>query len=138
MILGLLTVVVEPLFDETGRLAFFFGAQVDCSNTIHTWADLLQILSASSSDKERSFKLSKELASSNVGVDKTTRTAWMWSHFRAGADFIGPHRNKRINIDLKAVGQQERLVSEMHWKKFDAQVKIFYTSYSKVPLLPQS
>jgi hypothetical protein len=138
MIVGLLTLDVAPLFDETGRLVFFFGAQVDCSDAIHTWADLLQILSASSSEKERSFKLGKELASSNVGVDKTTRSAWMWSRFRAGADFFGSHRNKQINIDLKAVGQQERLVNEMQWKKFDAQVKIFYTSYSKVPLLPLS
>src|ERR1700692_4143706 len=107
MILGLLTLDVAPLFDETGKLAFFLGAQVDCSNAIHTWADLLQILSASSSDKERSFKSGKELASIKVGVDKTTRTAWMWSRFRAGASFIESHRNKQINIDLKAVGEQE-------------------------------
>jgi hypothetical protein len=127
---------VAPLFDETGKIAFFFGAQVDCSSAIHTWADLLQILSPSSSDKEMSFTSSKELASSNIGVDKTTRAAWTWSRFRAGANFIVSRRNKKINFDLKAVGEQDNLVNEIQWKKLDAQIETFYTTYSKVQLLP--
>jgi hypothetical protein len=127
---------VAPLFDETGKIAFFFGAQVDCSSAIHTWADLLQILSPSSSDKEMSFTSSKELASSNIGVDKTTQAAWTWSRFRAGANFIVSRRNKKINFDLKAVGEQDNLVNEIQWKKLDAQIETFYTTYSKVQLLP--
>jgi hypothetical protein len=129
---------VAPLFDETGKIAFFFGAQVDCSSAIHTWADLLQILSPSSSDKEMSFTSSKELASSNIGVDKTTQAAWTWSRFRAGANFIVSRRNKKINFDLKAVGEQDNLVNEIQWKKLDAQIETFYTTYSKVQLLPLS
>jgi hypothetical protein len=136
MILGLLMLDVAPLFDETGKIAFFFGAQIDCSSAIHTWAKLSQILSASSSNKARSFTSSKELASSNIGVDKTTQAAWTWSRFRAGANFIESRRNKQMSFDLKVVGEQEHLINEMQWKEFDAQVETFYTSYSKVPLLP--
>ncbi|KAN0122973.1 hypothetical protein V8E51_001299 [Hyaloscypha variabilis] len=128
-------VLVAPLFDETGKIAFFFGAQVDCSSAIHTWADLLQILSPSSSDKEMSFTSSKELASSNIGVDKTTQAAWTWSRFRAGANFIVSRRNKKINFDLKAVGEQDNLVNEIQWKKLDAQIETFYTTYSKYIIL---
>jgi hypothetical protein len=136
MILGLLMLDVAPLLDETGKIAFFFGAQIDCSSAIHTWAKLSQILSASSSNKARSFTSSKELASSNIGVDKTTRAAWTWSRFRAGANFIVSRRNKKINFDLKAVGEQDNLVNEIQWKKLDAQIETFYTTYSKVQLLP--
>jgi hypothetical protein len=137
MILGFLTLDVAPLFDEAGKIAFFFGAQVDCSDAIHTWADLLQILSASSGDKDMSCASSMVVASSIKGADdKTTRTTWLRSRFRAGANFIELRRSKQINFDLKDVGEQENVVKEMQWKKLDAQIETFYASYSKVPLLP--
>jgi hypothetical protein len=138
MILGLLTPDAAPLFDDTGKIAFFFGAQIDCSNAIHTWSDLLRILSAS--DNEMSFTSSKELVSSNIieGVDKSTRAPgmWSWSRFRAGASSLESRRNRQIDFDLKEVGEEERVTNEMQWKDFEAQVETYYTSYSKVLLLP--
>jgi hypothetical protein len=129
-----------PLFDDTGKIAFFFGAQIDCSNAIHTWSDLLRILSAPDSEKERDFTSSKELVSSNIieGLDKSTRVPgmWSWSRFRARTNFLESRGNRQIDFDLKEVGEQERVVSEMQWKDFEEQVETFYTSYSKVLLLP--
>lgn len=47
----------SPLKDQTGKVAFFLGGQINVSTTVHNASDILRVLSYSAEEEEESSKL---------------------------------------------------------------------------------
>lgn len=117
-------VLEAPLFNATGKVAFFIGGQINCSTTIHSSTDVMRILSTSS----------------DVSEDKTVRQAL--PRTQSGnirkTGFLSAFRSREQtnNMIPREAGMEQDLLNKIEGRDSKAQMNAFYTAYSKVGTSP--
>ncbi|KAL8736301.1 MAG: hypothetical protein Q9166_000456 [cf. Caloplaca sp. 2 TL-2023] len=113
---------VAPLFDASGKLAFYIGGQVNCSTTIRSNTDVLRILSMSDAPEE-----DKESALSLKGPKPTKRR-----FFGFGKKEITPKLPASSKkVEVREAGMEPGLLKQIEKMNFRNQMEAFYTAYSK-------
>jgi len=110
---GLTTRHQAPLYDEFGKVAFFLGGQINCSSTIHSRSEVMQLLSASDDIAEHE--------SESVSSRGQSRRSIFSS-------FIKP----KTYVPEGVAGMEDSLVNKIGKLDLRAQMDEFYTAYSKV------
>ncbi|KAL8705303.1 MAG: hypothetical protein Q9201_001590 [Fulgogasparrea decipioides] len=114
---------VAPLFDATGKLAFYIGGQVNCSTTIRSNTDVLRILSLSDDpedDKEADHSLRER---------KTTKRSFFGFGRSKDVTPKMPASSKRVEV--RDAGMEQALLKQIEKMNFRNQMEAFYTAYSK-------
>ncbi|KAK2009740.1 hypothetical protein LZ32DRAFT_564169 [Colletotrichum eremochloae] len=114
---------VAPLYDESGMLAFFLGGQINCSTTIHTNADIMKVLSASSNDDVEDAPKKPQVLHRSTSAPSARRA--FLKALRVKVDDNGP-----INSAIDP-GMESKLLHKLEGKDLNSQMKEFYTAYSK-------
>ncbi|KZL79721.1 blue light receptor [Colletotrichum incanum] len=114
---------VAPLYNETGKLAFFIGGQINCSTTIHSNADVMKVLSASSNDDVEVAAKAPPLLH-RAGSVPSARKAFLKA---LGVKFDG-HGPNASAIDP---GMESKLLHKLEGRDLSTQMKEFHTAYSK-------
>ena len=112
---------MTPLFDGHGTLVFFLAGQINCSTTVHSGADVLQIL-AQSKDVEETATSGVASSQRQQQYGKPSRRSIL-SAFRS---------NSRANIQQGAPGMENNLLNKIEEKPLEDQMSSFYTAYSHV------
>lgn len=118
-----LTRHAAPLFNADGDVAFFLGAQINCSTTIHSFADVLRVLSQPD----------------DVGEDRDkVQTIRGASASRKGFFTTLRHSGSNKDPANREVGMEQALLHQIEGMSLKTQMDTFYTAYSKVrhQLLP--
>ncbi|KAK9791464.1 hypothetical protein SCARD494_07647 [Seiridium cardinale] len=114
---------VAPLYDENGKLSFFIGGQVNCSTTIHSNADIMKVLSLSASGEAQDETKETSLqAPQRHGALPSARKAFLKA-FGVRVD--------EAKAPLGPAGMEHKVLGRMEGQDLDAQLKEFYTAYSK-------
>lgn len=115
---------VAPLYNQRGEVDFFIGGQVNCSTTIHSNADVMKVLSASSAtEAEENAKKMEPAGPPPVQQPSVRRTL-----LRA----LGVRHHDQPYVPLGDAGMEKGVLGRMEGQNLDAQMKEFYTAYSKV------
>ncbi|KAH6647136.1 hypothetical protein BKA67DRAFT_663480 [Truncatella angustata] len=114
---------VAPLFDGNGKLAFFIGAQVNCSTTIHSNADIMKVLSVSAlgEEEDQPSSMSNQAAHKQPGLP-SARKAFLKA-FGVRVD--------EAKASIGPSGMEHSVLHRMEGLNQDAQIKEFHTAYSK-------
>ena len=112
---------VAPLYDSSGKLAFYIGGQINCSTTIRSNTDVLRILSASDEVEDNGQKSTQPQRPSKRGIFGFARRSSM----------------KRIpqtvpKSEVQEPGMEQGLLKSIEKLNFRTQMEKFYTAYSKV------
>lgn len=119
---------VAPLLNERGEVSFFLGGQINCNTTIHSYNDVLRVLSIN--DEESLDFQTEEMgkavpASLRSGRVKKSSFFKSWKKPSAAG---GPP-----NVVIKEeMGMEGELLGRIGRLNFKTQVETFYTAYSKV------
>ncbi|KAF6813814.1 Aureochrome1 [Colletotrichum sojae] len=114
---------VAPLYNEAGKLAFFLGGQINCSTTIHSNVDVMRVLSTSSND---------ELAGEAKGAPPLHRSSSVPSARKAFLKALGVKMDDDpLTGATLDPGMESKLLHRMEGQGLNAQMKEFYTAYSK-------
>jgi len=116
-----------PLYDANGRLEFYIGGQINCSTTIRSNTDVLRILSMSDDPED-----DKEATASVHSQRREKRSFFGFG--RKGSSPKLPQSTK--NVEVKDAGMEPALLKQIENMNFRTQMELFYTTYSKVTLLP--
>ncbi|KAK5101375.1 hypothetical protein LTS08_004982 [Lithohypha guttulata] len=103
-----------PLYDSTGKLAFFIGGQINVSTTVHNTSDVLRILSSNPDEEERE-------------IPQVARP----EPPPARQSFFGSIRKSFKPVPTRQPGMENGLLEDMQDKPFRLQKDAFYTAYSK-------
>ncbi|KAL0941675.1 blue light receptor [Colletotrichum truncatum] len=117
---------VAPLYNESGKLAFFLGGQINCSTTIHSNVDVMRVLSMSSQDDTPTKPRAPSLHRS--GSLPSARKAFL-KVLGVRTDSYGQNG---VSNDP---GMENKLLHRMEGQTLNAQMKEFYTAYSKYLIL---
>lgn len=112
---------MTPLFDSRGEVVFFLGGQINCSTTIHSTSDVLQILAMSDEADEEG--------------DAPTNAPEVQRHGSRASKILAPFRGKsQLHTRQRAPGMENELLNKIDKEKMtlQRQVDTFYTAYSKV------
>ena len=123
---------VSPLFDSRGDVSFFIGGQINCSTTIHSYTDILKVLSFNEEEfEEKSASRSPSIRSAASGTRPGTQNSG--SFFKSWRKYSASYAPgmKRINVRDEP-GMEGELVDKLGKLNFVTQVEAFYTAYSKV------
>lgn len=115
---------LAPLFNESGKVAFFIGGQVNCSTTIHSNADIMKVLltSASGEMDDTVSHTPSQAVPQKHGPLPTARKALLKA-FGMGVDEAkGP---------AGPSGMEQDVLGRMDGQNLDTQLEEFYTAYSK-------
>lgn len=107
-----------PLFNPDGTVAFYIGGQINCSTTVHSYTDILKILSLSDNPEEDEEP--ERPKTSRDGKSKRSRWRLLWS---------GERRDK---VEVRETGMESQLLKKIEKMSLGSQMKLFYTAYSKV------
>ncbi|KAH8881185.1 hypothetical protein GQ53DRAFT_668285 [Thozetella sp. PMI_491] len=117
---------MAPLFDENGKLAFFIGGQVNCSTTIHSNADVMRILSLSNKEEPEEEVIPK------INGTGSTRSKGISSARKAILKAFGVQFNDPTpGMIAETAGMERKVLGRMEGRDLSAQMKEFYTAYSK-------
>ena len=105
----------SPLYDSSGRLAFFIGGQINCSTTIHNASDILRILAYSDDVAE------DEAQASAAGVIQPKKSG-----------FFSAFRSSKPVQPARIAGMEGQLLDRIERLNLKNQMDEFYTAYSKV------
>lgn len=100
-----------PLYDATGRLAFFLGGQIDVSTAVHSTSDVLRILSFNADEEEEQPAVQSPA--------KTSRNSF-FDTFR-----------KSKPAPVRPPGMENALVEDLQNLNVRQQKEAFYSAYSK-------
>lgn len=100
-----------PLYDATGRLAFFIGGQINVSTTVHNTSDILRILSYNGEEEEDK-------------VAQPTPTK------QPRQSFFGTLRKSKPT-NTRTPGMENDLLDDLNTMSFKDQKSAFYSAYSK-------
>ncbi|KAJ5017585.1 Phototropin-1A [Colletotrichum sp. SAR 10_99] len=120
---------VAPLYNEAGKLAFFIGGQINCSTTIHSNVDVMRVLSTSTNDDTHD--------ETKANAPPIHRTSSMPSARKAFLKALGVRvdsNNAPTTVTAEA-GMENKLLHRMEGQSLNAQMKEFYTAYSKYLVL---
>ncbi|KAF9876405.1 blue light receptor [Colletotrichum karsti] len=119
---------VAPLYNEAGKLAFFIGGQINCSTTIHSNVDVMRVLSTSTQDDTQDETKSKTPPLRREGSVPSARKAFL----KALGVRVDDHGPNGVAADA---GMENKLLQRMEGQGLNAQMKEFYTAYSKYLVL---
>lgn len=119
---------VAPLRDETGKIVFFLGGQIDCSTIIHSNPDVLRILEfdSSKSTPPRNGEVATDGSPSPNGSrshDQVRRPRGLFRHKSS--------HSSSIEIQQGA-GMEDDMVKKIGHMGLKTQMEAFQTAYSKV------
>ncbi|KAJ0336220.1 hypothetical protein COL922a_008242 [Colletotrichum nupharicola] len=112
-----------------GKLAFFIGGQVNCSTTIHSHVDVMRVLSTSTNDDTQD--------ETKANAPPIHRASSMPSARKAFLKALGVRvdsNNGPTTVTAEA-GMENKLLHRMEGQSLNAQMKEFYTAYSKYLVL---
>lgn len=110
-----------PLFDADGNCAFFLGGQINCSTTVHSYTDILRILSVSDDPNEDSASEAAQKANARAPPrSRKERFRSFWN------------MNSKDKLDVRETGMEQGLLKRIEKMSLATQMKLFYTAYSKV------
>ncbi|KAI9832200.1 MAG: hypothetical protein M1826_002204 [Phylliscum demangeonii] len=115
---------VAPLFDADGHVAFYIGGQINCSTTVHSYTDILRILSTSDDPNE-----DQETMPSLAKAPRSLRSR----RHRFKSFWNLAAREKQMEV--REAGMEAGLVKHIEKMSLGSQMKIFYTAYSKYLVL---
>ena len=110
-----------PLFDVDGRCAFFLGGQINCSTTVHSFTDILRILSVSD-DPTEDVDIISERAMQPAPKSRKGRFRSFWNM---------SHKDK---LEVRKAGMESGLLKRIEKMSLATQMKLFYTAYSRVSI----
>ncbi|KAH8662512.1 hypothetical protein BX600DRAFT_513340 [Xylariales sp. PMI_506] len=130
---------VAPLFDERGRIAFFIGGQVNCSTTIHSNADVMRVLSASTSaDTEGDFanppKSSSSQPPKKAGALPSAGKAILKAFGMRVDQTSQQQQQQQQQQEAEAnggLGMEPEVLTRMEGLSLDGQAREFRTAYSR-------
>lgn len=102
-----------PLYDATGKLAFFLGGQINVSTTIHNTSDILRILSYGAEEEEPVKQRPGPVP------NKSSRKSF-WDSLRTSKP-----------TSTRTPGMENDLLEDLNSMSFRHQKEAFYTAYSK-------
>ena len=109
-----------PLVGADGRVAFFLGGQINCSTTVHSYTDILRILSTSDDPYEDQETPETPIRAQRSLKSRKNRFKSFWNL---------SHKEK---LDVRETGMETGLLKRIEKMSLGTQMKIFYTAYSKV------
>lgn len=113
-----------PLFDADGKVAFFLGGQINCSTTVHSYTDILRILSISDDPNEDAEGSPVPPKTARSLKSRRNRFKSFWN------------LNGKEKLDVRETGMEAGLLKRIEKMSLGTQMKIFYTAYSKVDPTP--
>ncbi|KAI9675734.1 MAG: hypothetical protein M1817_001101 [Caeruleum heppii] len=116
---------IAPLYHADGTLAFYFGAQINCSTTIHNSSDILRILSLADETEEEA---SEEVAPPPTPPAPKSGPRKFFKAFRSGSHHKDP-------APQRETGMEQQLLKQIGKVNFSTQMRMFYTAYSKYMVL---
>ncbi|CAG8979037.1 hypothetical protein HYALB_00011607 [Hymenoscyphus albidus] len=121
---------VSPLFNEQGEVTYFLGGQINCSTTIHSFTDVLRVLSANDDELEKFDLMDRPVSvRSREPVVKSKSSFFKaWRKYSVRDRDAG--RGGKVVVRGEA-GMEGELVGKLERLNFDTQVEAFYTAYSK-------
>lgn len=138
---------VSPLYDHNNKLAFFLGAQINCSTTIHSCTDILRILSLPDDDDDssvsgrRASTIQPDRLERVTSRNSATRPKSRSTFFKSWVGLGSETGRDNLNV-LDDPGMEGHLTQQFQrtGMGIDGQLEAFYTAYSKVrkSLIPQS
>lgn len=131
---------VSPLFNEKGEITYFLGGQINCSTTIHSFTDVLRVLSVNDDELERLDILDREREGGIGGERAGSVRSREASVLKSKSSFFKGWRKYSVRDAAKGgklvvrdeAGMEGELVGRLGRLTFDTQVEAFYTAYSKV------
>ncbi|TVY38219.1 Phototropin-1B [Lachnellula subtilissima] len=122
---------VSPLLDERGEVAFFLGGQINCSTTIHSYNDVLRILSINDDELDEIDANNRptSIRSRNSALDTGKVKSKFFKSWRKYSPSKRPAAKKVVVMD--EAGQEPELINKLGKMTFTTQVEAFYTAYSK-------
>lgn len=116
---------VAPLYNQRGKTEFFIGGQVNCSTTIHSNVDVLKVLSTSATNDADLAELNNK---SLPGNPQSTRPSARKTILKA----LGVRQNgHNVHVPQMDAGMENGVLGRMEGQDLNAQMKEFYTAYSK-------
>ncbi|KAL9623799.1 MAG: hypothetical protein Q9160_002030 [Pyrenula sp. 1 TL-2023] len=123
---------VTPLLDQTGKVAFFLGGQINCSTTVHSSSDVMRVLSTHEGGPDDEDTNSVMTPTSAEPVKRYNNLNNLSSRLRA-------LRGQRPGLDdanvSREAGMEQGLVNQIERMRLKDQVDTFYTAYSKFIIL---
>lgn len=122
-----------PLYNAAGKTEFFIGGQVNCSTTIHSNVDVMKVLSLSASgdvDIENE-SLRAPAAAAAAQQQHPPRPSARRTLLRAFG-VVKPDDPIAVPRAPVDTGMEEGLLGRMRGQELTAQMKEFYTAYSRV------
>lgn len=104
---------VAPLYNQSGKVAFFLGAQINCSTTINSRSEVLRLLSTSDDTTEDKFDSVNETRPAKKGL-------------------LSSFKKPKQYIPDRAAGIEDDLVDRIEGMELKNQMDEFYSAYSKV------
>jgi hypothetical protein len=119
---------VAPLYNEKGEVAFFLGGQINCSTTIHTFTDVLKVLSLNDDELDMLDSMGQSRAPSVRSQNVKTKS----SFFKSWRKYSNTAATQPRVVVREEPGMEGELVERLGKLTFRTQVEAFYTAYSKV------
>lgn len=117
---------IAPLYNQRGKTEFFIGGQVNCSTTIHSNVDVLKVLSTSATNDADIAELNNKPLPGNP---QSTRPSARKTILKA----LGVRQNgHNVHVPQMDAGMENGVLGRMEGQDLNAQMKEFYTAYSKV------
>lgn len=118
--------LLAPLFDKNGNVAFFLGGQVNCSTTIHNNADAMRVLSTSSVEEAGEDAPRPPPTLNRQSSLPSARRALL----KAFGMRVDPPKGGGAAVQ-GAAGMEREVLGRMEGQTSEGQVREFYTAYSK-------
>ncbi|KAG9235145.1 hypothetical protein BJ875DRAFT_483491 [Amylocarpus encephaloides] len=123
---------VSPLFNQQGDVAFFLGGQINCSTTIHSYTDILKILSVNDDEldniDQNNLNPGRAASLKSQGKGANAKS----SFFKSWKKYNSTHAiNQRRHVARDEAGMEGELVNRLGKLNLRTQIEAFYTAYSK-------
>lgn len=120
---------VSPLLDEKGDVVFFLGGQINCSTTIHSYTDVLKVLSVNDDELDELEEITRlKSPTPSVKGRKTSVSGKVRSSFFKSFRKYNAVPMVRVQDEP---GMEPELLNRLGKLTFKTQVEAFYTAYSK-------
>ena len=124
---------VSPLLNERGEVVFFLGGQINCSTTIHSFTDILKILSVNDEELDQLEEMGRNKPPSIRSQESKIRAKPRSNFFKSFRKYNATPRPISSKVSVRdEAGMEPDLINRMGKLSFKTQVEAFYTAYSKV------
>ena len=125
---------VSPLLNERGEVVFFLGGQINCSTTIHSFTDILKVLSINDEELESEEVVKNKSPSVRSQESKSKPAKSRNNFFKSFRKYNPPPPQTKLSVRDEA-GMEPELLNRLGKLSFKTQVEAFYTAYSKYLVL---